>query len=113
MKIARPLIFLATLGSAMSALACDYPAEVNIPPGDEATIDEMVAAQTSVQDFVAAMDEYLACMDAEIEALGDEAADEDRATMVEQYNSGVDQMEEVAAEWNEQRQAFSERPADN
>ena len=111
MKIARPLIFLATLGSAMSALACDYPAEVNIPPGDEATMDEMLAAQAGVREFMAAMDEYLTCMDAEIEALEEDASEEDRTMMVDQYNTGVTQMEEVAAEFNEARQQFQEAAA--
>ena len=57
MKLACPLIFLAALGSAVSALACDAPADINIPPGDEATLDEMLAAQTGVRDFIAAMEE--------------------------------------------------------
>ena len=111
MKISRPLIFLAALGSAMSALACDVPAEINIPPGDEATLDEMLAAQTSVRDFMAAMDEYLTCLDAEIEALGKEASEEDRTTMDDQYNNSVTQMEEVAADFNEQRQLFQDTAA--
>ena len=111
MKISRPLIFLAALGSAMSALACDVPAEINIPPGDEATLDEMLAAQTSVRDFMAAMDEYLTCLDAEIEALGEEASGEDRTTMDDQYNNSVTQMEEVAADFNEQRQLFQDTAA--
>ena len=109
MKLSRHLIFLAALGSAMSALACDAPAGVNIPRGDEATRDEMVAAQTSVREFMTAMEEYLACMDAEIDALAEEVSEEDRNLMVEQRDSGVGQMEEVAAEFNEQRQAFNER----
>jgi hypothetical protein len=111
MKIIRPLTLLAALGSAMSALACDLPAEVDIPPGDEATLDEMLAAQTGVREYMAAMDEYLTCMDGELEALGEEATDEERAAMVEQYNTGVDLMEEVAAEFNEQRQLFQDSAA--
>ena len=108
MKLSLPLIFLAALGSAMSALACDAPAEIEIPPGDQATMDEMLAAQAGVREFIAGMEEYLACMDTEIEALGEEATDEERAAMVEQYNSGVDRMEEVAAEFNEARQQFQD-----
>ena len=111
MKLSLPLIFLAALGSAMSALACDVPAEIDIPRGDEATLDEMLAAQTSVREFIAAMEEYLTCMDVEIEALGEEAAEEEHTLMVEQYNSGVDQMEEAAADFNEQRQLFQETAA--
>lgn len=79
-----------------------------MPNGAEATMDEMLAAQTGVREFIAAMEEYLACMDGEIEALGEEATDEERAAMVEQYNTGVDQMEEVAAAFNEARQQFQD-----
>ena len=111
MKIIRPLILLAALGSAMSALACDMPAAVDIPPGDEATLDEMLAAQTGVREFLAAMEEYLACMDGELEAMDEEASEEDRNLMVEQYNSGVDLMEEIAAEFNEARQLYQEAAA--
>ena len=111
MKISLPLIFLTALGSAVSALACDAPAEIEIPPGDEATLDEMLAAQTGVREFIATMEEYLACMDGEIEALAEDTPEEDRVAMVEQYNTGVDRMEEVAAEFNEARQLFQEAQA--
>ena len=111
MKLSRPLILVAALGSAMSALACDMPAAIEIPDGAEATLDEMLAAQSGVRDFIAAMEEYLACMDGEIEAMGEDASEEEQATMVEQYNSGVDQMEEVAAQFNEARQQYQDAQA--
>ena len=111
MKLSRPLILVAALGSAMSALACDMPAEIDIPNGAEATLDEMLAAQSGVRDFIAAMEEYLACMDGEIEAMGEDASEEEHAAMVEQYNSGVDQMEEVAALFNEARQQYQDAQA--
>lgn len=112
MKFSRPLIFLAALGSAMSALACDLPPAVDIPRGDEATLDEMLTAQTEVRAFIAAMEEYLACMDNAIEALEEDATEADRGAMIETYNDGVTQMEEVAAEFNEQRQRYQETAAD-
>ena len=111
MKLSRPLILVAALGSAMSALACDAPAAIDIPNGAEATLDEMLAAQSGVRDFIAAMEEYLACMDGEIEAMGEDASEEEHAAMVEQYNSGVDQMEEVAALFNEARQQYQDAQA--
>ena len=95
MKLACPLIFLAALGSAMSALACDAPAEINIPPGDEATLDEMLAAQTGVREFIAAMEEYLACMDGEIEALAEDTPEEDR-TMSRTVQHGVNRWKKSA-----------------
>ena len=79
-----------------------------IPSGDQATLADMLAAQISVKELIAEMEEYLACMDAEIGALGEEATEEARTLLVEQYNSGLDRMEEVAAEFNEQLQLFQE-----
>ena len=111
MKISRPLILVAALGRARSALACEMPAAIVIPNGAEATLDEMLAAQSGVRDFIAAMEEYLACMDGEIEAMGEDASEEEHAAMVEQYNRGVDQMEEVAALINEARQQYQDAQA--
>ena len=111
MKLSRPLISLIALGCATSALACDPPAEVEIPRGDEATLAEMQAAQSGVQEFIAAMDEYLACIDGAIDALGEDATQEDHDGLVEQYNEGVTQMEDVAADFNEQRQLYLDTAA--
>lgn len=112
MNIIRPLTLLAALGSAISALACDVPdASINIPRGDEATRDEMVAAQSRVRDLQAATDEYLACLDGELEALGEDATEEQRNLLVEQHNNGVDRLEEVAAEFNEQLGEFNAKAA--
>ena len=86
---------------------------VSMPAGDEATLEQMLEAQTGVRDFMAAMDVYLICVDEELEAAGDEATDEYREEMVELYNTGVAQMEEVAADFNEQRQLFQETAAAN
>ena len=47
------------------ALACDYPARAKIVNGTSATKEEMIASQKSVKAYLAAMDEYLACIDEE------------------------------------------------
>lgn len=111
MNTLRFLIAFFALGSAVSAFACDVPADITIPPGDTATLDDMLAAQASVRDYIAAMEEYLACMDQEMEAMPEETPEEERTQMVEQYNTGVDQMEAVAADFNEQRVLFQENAA--
>ena len=107
----RFFVGLLALGGAISTLACEAPMEVDIPPGDEATLEEMLATQSGVREYVAAMDEYLTCLDEELEALGEEATEEDRAGLVEQYNAGVTQMEEAAAEFNTQRQLYQDTAA--
>ena len=47
------------------ALACDYPERPFIPDGNEATKEDMLTAKTAVQDFLAAVDEYLRCVEAD------------------------------------------------
>lgn len=107
MKIHRPLIVLAALGGAMSALACDVPeASIDMPRGDEATREEMLATQSSVRELQAATDDYLSCMDAEIDALSDETPEDERAAMVSQRDAAITRLEEVAAEFNEQIRLF-------
>ena len=38
------------------AMACDYPARPHIPDGSEASNEDMRAAKTAVQDFLAAVE---------------------------------------------------------
>ena len=111
------LRFFSTLlafgGSTLAFAECEAPPMVSIPAGDEATLEQMLEAQTDVRDFVAAMDVYHNCVDEELEAAGDEATEEYREEMVELYNNGVAQLEELAADFNEQRQLFQEAAAAN
>ena len=110
MNILRFFSALLALGGSTLAFAqCDAPPVVSIPAGDEATLEQMIEAQTGVRDFMAAMDVYLTCVDEEIEAAGEEATEE----MVELYNDGVAQMEGLAADFNEARQLFQETASEN
>jgi hypothetical protein len=54
--------------SAGFAVACDYPARPHIPDGNEANKEDMLAAKNAVQDFLAAVDEYLRCVEADEQA---------------------------------------------
>lgn len=49
------------------ALACEYPDRPTLPDGGTASKDEMIAAQTAVKAFLAAVDEYLTCIEKEEE----------------------------------------------
>lgn len=91
---------------AVSAMACDNPAMVTVPDGATATLDEMVAAQNGVREYMAAMEEYLACLNDELEAGGEDAPAEFQALMVSRHNSGVTEMETVAAAFNDQLKAY-------
>lgn len=100
---------------AQTSLACDYPTRVDIPNGDSASKEEMIAGQRDVKAFVANMETYLDCLLEEEKAARANAElsaedEQQREDMVnKKYNAAVDEMETVAARFNEQVQAFKAR----
>jgi hypothetical protein len=94
-----------------NAQTCDYPESVTVPDGRTASKDEMVTGQQQVKSYMAAMQEYLDCLDAETNAGGAEPSDEERKIMVSRYNAAVEEMETVAASFNEQVRAFKKANA--
>ena len=53
------MLFLAS----SLALACDYPERPAIPDGATASKEDLLAAKTNVQEFIAKVDEYLTCIE--------------------------------------------------
>lgn len=105
-KIAM-IVLTAIAGSfALAAAACETPAMVSIPDGKTANKDALLAAQTQVKTYMAAMNDYLACVDNEMAAKGDDAPAEYKSLMVSRHNSAVSEMESVAAAFNEQVKAY-------
>lgn len=98
------------------ALACDYPEHTTIPNGKSATKDEMVAGQRGVKKFMADMEEYLACIEEEdkqdragIEE-PDPIVDAQRDEMlVKKHNAAVEDMEKVAAQFNDEVRTYKAR----
>ena len=117
MNILRFLFALLALAGSTHAFAeCETPPEVSVPAGGEATQDEMIAAQSGVREYMAQMDEYLTCLDVERQVAVEDAAGEDEESIIQMYNQmhndGVTLMEELAAEFNEQREAFLAKAAE-
>ena len=105
------MIFLAQV-----ALACDYPQRANVPNGLTATKDEMIAGQKGVKAYMADMETYLSCIEAEeaqaVLALGemDEETKRQRADMFnKKYNAAVEEMNLVAEEFNIQVRAYKDK----
>ena len=101
------------LFAAPAVFACDYPQRTDVPDGQTATKDEMIAGQQSVKAYMAAMEEYLACIAAdEKAALGqlDDPSEEvlrQREQMLgKRHNAAVEEMEIVAAEFNNAVRAY-------
>jgi hypothetical protein len=94
---------------AFSALACENPAVVMIPDGARASTAELLEVQARVHAYLAAMDEYLACLDEQIQTAGngDGGSPEYMSLMIARYNTAVEEMETVAASFNEQVRAHN------
>lgn len=106
-RLALGAIFFLT---SSLALACDYPDRPYIPDGESASKEDMLTAKSAVQTFLAAVDEYLQCVEAEEKAAIDslespdaealrerdlalnrkfDAANEEKALVGEQFNQQV------------------------
>lgn len=104
---------MALLLIAQGAFACDYPQRVEMPNGTTASKDEMIAGQKDVKKYMATMDTYLACIEAEeaqaVIELGeiDEETSRQREEMFnKKYNAAVEEMNLVAEEFNIQVRAY-------
>ena len=113
---ARSLNAFVALFAASAALACDYPARVDMPNGMTATKEEMLQAQRDVKQYVTDMEAYLECIVTEEKAARSEMTDlqpedeQQREDMLnKKYNAAVDEMETVAARFNTEVQAYRGR----
>jgi Skp family chaperone for outer membrane proteins len=100
------LLIAIASGCAFAAAACENPAAIVIPDGKSSTMDQMLAAQAQVKAYQAAMTEFLACIDSDLEAEGEAAPAEFKSLMVSRHNAAVAEMEGVAAAFNEQIKAY-------
>jgi len=89
-----------------TSFACEYPPLVAVPSGEDATMEELLATQAQIREYMTAMEEYLVCVNEETEAAGDNAPEEYGQIMATRHNAAVLEMETVAEIFNQQVQAF-------
>ncbi len=107
MPLSITLLVLAFGLAPMAQAACDYPQKIKLPDGKSATQEEITAASAAVKKYLADMEAYTGCIDAEFAALPLEQQTPELKTMhVQKYNAAVDAMEAEALEFNEQLRAF-------
>jgi len=112
----KTLIATALLVCAPTVFACDYPRKPDLPIGSKASKEEMLNGQRSVKDYMASMEEYLACIDKEeqetLATMGD-LSDEEKVTreaaLTKKYNAAVQEMELIAARFNEQVRDYKDQ----
>ncbi len=91
----------ALLFSSAAGAACTYPDQVTkLPNGKTASKEEMITAQKAVKAYVQEMEQYMACLQADIEALGEDASEEQLLMRDKRHNAAIDAMDKVAGEFN-------------
>jgi hypothetical protein len=114
-KLMKTATAVALLVFAQAALACDYPERVgDLPDGITASRDDMIAGKKAVQSYLAAMEAYLSCIEAEeaqaVLAMGkvDDDTKRQRKNMFDKkYNAAVEEMNLVAEQFNIQLRAYN------
>jgi hypothetical protein len=104
---ARGLAVLTVLVSLQAAADCEMPTLVAaIPDGATARQTELLAAQTQVKAYIAAMDEYIACQNEELRVNGDGATSEYLYQMSSRIAFARDEVDAVATRFNDAVEAF-------
>lgn len=105
------MLGVALMGLCAAAQAsCPYPAAIEeLPTGKTESQEEMIAAQKSVKDYVKSMEDYLACIDEAVAALGVEASEEQLLMRDKRHNAAVVEMEATAEKFNVAVRAYKER----
>ena len=98
----------ASFASAAHA-ACPYPEAVAVPDGATATTEQLVDAQARIKQYMAEMEAFLDCLDREEAELGREPTAEELQVHNQRHNAAVDEMEQVAADFNEQVRAYKKQ----
>ena len=93
-------------GAELDVSHCRFPEPPSIPDGATASESEMGQAGADVRDFVADIQSSLECLTDTEQSMGEEISEEQQAQLVAIYNNGVDQMNAVAAKYNEQVRAY-------
>jgi hypothetical protein len=121
MKALLAIVSTAAVFAAPAYADCPYPAAPTaLPDGRTATLDEMMAGQKAVKAYDKAVDDYVACIDKELDASLAKNADLKPAQKkdmqnveTQKHNAAIDQEQAVADRFNEQVKAYKARTADS
>ena len=107
MKNLKFAVLGLALGSTVSmAQDCVAPDTPQIPEGDEASLEQMIAAQKAIKAFQGANLAYMGCLEPELNAAaeaataGEEEAARRYESIQEAYNAAVSAEEDVAGKFN-------------
>ncbi|MGA8204286.1 MAG: hypothetical protein WB812_07170 [Woeseiaceae bacterium] len=99
-----------------AAFACDYPDRPHIPDGSTATKAELLQAKNDVQDYLASVDEYLRCVEADerakVEAMdnpGPDVIKEHDEALSKKFDAANEEKALVGEQFNQQVRAYNKR----
>ncbi len=107
MKLFLCVGFLMT--SAFATAECSRLMAPELPDGDSADMQAMIDGQKAVKAYVAGMEAYLDCLTLEGEKVGADANPDVEMARIEEHNAAVDEMEKVAADFNEEIHEYKAR----
>ena len=108
--IPAAILFAAAVhATELDTSACVFPDTPEVPDGETASEADMASGSAAVRAYVGDTQAGLDCLSAAEEAMGEEITDEQRAKIVETYNTGVDEMTAVVERFNEQIRIYKAR----
>ena len=128
MKALYSLAVLAALAAGSAHANCSYPkAPDNIPDGNTATLEQMVAAQKAVKQFDTDIGAYTACLKLESDDAKKQfdpnetdpkkkeeqkkKLEEIERVQIQKHNAAVEEDEALAQRFNEQIKVFKAKAA--
>lgn len=118
-NLTRTLIAAVLFASPAVGLACEYPERPVLPDGSTASKQEMIDAQSAVKAFLAAIDEYLDCIEQEekdaIAALDnpDEETIKRRDELLsKRFDAANEEKFLFGEQWNQQVRAYNAQKAE-
>ncbi|TLY52261.1 MAG: hypothetical protein E6K50_07080 [Gammaproteobacteria bacterium] len=118
MKALLAMALTAALMAATAYADCPYPpAPDKLPDGASATLEEMIAGQKAVKAYDKAINDYVVCIDHELDAAiakgGEQLKPQQKADMqkveAQKHNAAIDQLQNIADRFNEQVKVFKAR----
>ena len=118
MKMLLATAAVAMLAAGAAYADCSYPAAPDkLPDGATATLDEMLAGQKAVNAYNKAVNDYVACIDKQLDddiaKQGDKLKPQQKSEMqkveAQKHNAAIDQLQSIADRFNEQIKVYKAR----
>jgi hypothetical protein len=108
------LVVSVVLSLPAISVACDYPERPTLPDGGTAAKEDMIAAQSAVKGFLAAVDEYLTCIEQEEKAAIEAMDNPDEETikrrddlLAKRFDAANEEKFMFGEQWNQQVRAYN------